>query len=67
MEASPGASDGRHLRPGSQNWQAQRESDRLVALPRGKQDAIFLTFFSLSANYDDLRPTFEKMLQSVQL
>lgn len=48
------------------NGKAQRERDWLVALPRGKQDAIFLVFVSPLANYDDLRPTFEKMLGSLQ-
>lgn len=45
---------------------AQRERDWLVAFPRGHSDAIFLVFVSPLASYDDLRPTFERMLQSIQ-
>jgi hypothetical protein len=30
-------------------------------------DAIYLVFVSTAANYEQFRPTFEKMLRSVQL
>jgi hypothetical protein len=44
----------------------QRERDWLVTVQRGS-DAIFLVFVSTSANYEQFRPTFERMLRSVQL
>jgi len=43
----------------------QRERDWLVAVPRGG-NAIFFVFVSPLVNYDQLRPSFAKMLQSVQ-
>lgn len=43
----------------------QRERDWLVAIPRGRT-AVFLIFVSTLSDYDRLRPTFEKMLQSIQ-
>ena len=49
----------------AENGRPQRERDWLVAVPRGRSDAIFLVFVSPLANYDDLRPVFEKMTQSV--
>jgi Zn-dependent protease with chaperone function len=45
----------------------QRERDWLVAVPRGGTDGIFFVFVSPLANYDELRPTFERMLGSVQV
>jgi hypothetical protein len=47
------------------NGRSQRERDWLVALPRG-QNTLFLVFVSPLVNYDELRPTFEKMLRSIQ-
>ncbi len=44
----------------------RRERDWLVVLPRSPSEAVFLVFVSPLANYDDLRSTFEAMLQSVQ-
>jgi hypothetical protein len=44
----------------------QRESDWLVAVPQGQTDAIFFVFVSPLSNFDELRPTFEKMLLSVR-
>lgn len=44
---------------------AQRERDWLVTVQRGA-DAIYFVFVSTSANYEELRPTFERMLRSVQ-
>lgn len=44
----------------------QRERDWLVAIPRG-HNAIFLVFVSPLTDFDQLRPTFERMLRSVQV
>jgi hypothetical protein len=44
---------------------AQRERDWLVTVQRGS-DAVFLVFVSTTANYEQFRPTFERMLRSVQ-
>jgi len=43
----------------------QRERDWLVAVPRGRT-AVFFVFVSTLSDYDRLRPTFERMLQSIQ-
>ncbi|MGH9574426.1 MAG: M48 family metallopeptidase [Candidatus Acidiferrales bacterium] len=43
----------------------QRERDWLVVVPRGRT-AMFLVFVSTLSDYDRLRPTFEKMLHSIQ-
>jgi hypothetical protein len=43
----------------------QRERDWLVTVQRGS-DAIYLVFVSTAANYEQFRPTFERMLRSVQ-
>ncbi|HKQ88888.1 MAG TPA: M48 family metallopeptidase [Candidatus Acidoferrales bacterium] len=43
----------------------QRERDWLVAVPRGRT-AVFLVFVSTLSDYDRLRPTFERMLDSIQ-
>jgi Zn-dependent protease with chaperone function len=43
----------------------QRERDWLVAVQRGT-DAIYFVFVSTAANYEQFRPTFERMLRSVQ-
>ena len=44
---------------------AQPERDWLVTVQRGT-DTIYFVFVSTAANYEQLRPTFEKMLRSVQ-
>jgi hypothetical protein len=44
---------------------SQRERDWLVTVQRGT-DAIYFVFVSTVANYEQLRPTFEKMLRSVE-
>jgi hypothetical protein len=44
---------------------AQRERDWLVTVQRGT-DAIYLVFVSPASNYEQFRPTFERMLRSVQ-
>jgi hypothetical protein len=43
----------------------QRERDWLVAVQRGSA-AIYFVFVSTTANYEQFRPTFERMLQTVQ-
>jgi Zn-dependent protease with chaperone function len=43
----------------------QPERDWLVALQRG-DGAFYFVFVSTAANYEQLRPTFERMLRSVQ-
>ncbi len=45
---------------------AQHERDWLVVVPRGQSEVIFFVFVSPLANYDQLRPTFERMLDSVR-
>jgi hypothetical protein len=44
---------------------SQRERDWLVTVQHGS-DAIYFVFVSTAANYEQFRPTFEKMLRSVQ-
>ena len=44
----------------------QSERDWLVAFPRGQSDALFLVFVAPAENYDELRPTFERMVKSIQ-
>jgi hypothetical protein len=44
--------------------QTQRERDWLVTVQSGS-DAIYFVFVSTAPNYEQLRPTFEKMLRSV--
>ena len=46
--------------------QSQKERDRLVTLPRPDGSVIFMVFVAPESDYDRLRPTFERMLQSVQ-
>jgi predicted Zn-dependent protease len=48
------------------NGRSQRERDWLVAIPRGQNEVLYLVFVSPLASYDDLRPTFERMLQSLR-
>ncbi len=43
----------------------QPERDRLVVVERGS-DAIYFVFVSTAANYEQLRPAFERMLRSVR-
>jgi hypothetical protein len=44
----------------------QRERDWVVTVPRGQGQAIFFVFVSPQSHFDQLRPTFERMLRSVQ-
>ncbi len=48
-----------------QNGSQQAERDWLVAIPQG-QTAVFFVFVSPEANYSQLKPTFQRMLSSVQ-
>ena len=43
----------------------QAERDWLVAVPRGEGRAIFMTFVAPKAHFEQMKPTFEKMLESV--
>ena len=45
---------------------AQGERDWLVAVPRGDGSAIMIVFVSTQKYFEQMRPTFEKMLGSVQ-
>jgi hypothetical protein len=45
---------------------SQAERDWLVAVPRGEGRAIFMTFVAPKAHFEQMKPTFEKMLESVQ-
>ena len=45
---------------------AQPERDWLVTVPRGAGQAIFLVFVSSQGHFEQFRPTFERMLRSVQ-
>jgi Zn-dependent protease with chaperone function len=45
---------------------AQPERDWLVTVPRGTGQAIFLVFVSPQTHFEQFRPTFERMLRSVQ-
>ncbi len=51
--------------PGS-DGKPQPERDRLVTVPRGGGKAIALIFVAPLAHFEQMRPTFEKMLYSVQ-
>jgi hypothetical protein len=44
----------------------QPERDWLVTVPRGSGQAIYLVFVSPEMHFEQLRPTFEKMLRSAQ-
>lgn len=44
----------------------QGERDWLVAIPRGQGQAIFLVFVAPKVHFEQMKPTFEKMLHSVQ-
>ncbi|MBZ5698373.1 MAG: M48 family metalloprotease [Acidobacteriia bacterium] len=45
---------------------AQPERDWLVAVPRGDGNAIMIVFVATQRYFEQMRPTFEKMLRSVQ-
>lgn len=52
---------------GDADGKAQRERDWLVAVPQGRGTAIMIVFVATQRHFEQMRPTFEKMLQSVQL
>ena len=45
---------------------AQAERDWLVAVPRSGGNAIMIVFVAPQIHFDQMRPTFEKMLRSAQ-
>ena len=49
-----------------QDGKPQPERDWLVALPRGGGKAIAFVFVAPQANFDQLKPTFDRMLSSVR-
>lgn len=49
-----------------QDGKPQPERDWLVAVPRGGGKAIYFVFVAPQANFDQLKPTFDKMLSSVR-
>ena len=51
--------------PGA-HGEAQKERDQLVTIPRPDGTVIYLVFIAPEAEYPQLSPAFEKMLQSVQ-
>lgn len=44
----------------------QQERDWLIAVPRGQAQSVFFVFVAPQADFHELKPAFEKMLQSVQ-
>jgi len=53
--------------PVEQNGQPLREHDWLVTLPRPQGGLLYLIFIAPENDFGRLRPTFEKMLNSLQL
>jgi predicted Zn-dependent protease len=53
--------------PIEKNGQAVREHDWLVTFPASDGSLLYLIFISPDRDFDRLRPTFEKMLNSMQL
>ena len=53
--------------PVEQNGQPLREHDWLVTLPSGQGGLLYLIFIAPENDFGRLRPTFEKMLDSLQL
>ena len=53
--------------PLHQNGQPLPERDWLVAMPRAQGDLLYMVFVSTERNFDQLRPTYQKMLESLQL
>lgn len=53
--------------PLRQNGQPARERDWLVTLPRRDGGLIYLVFIAPENNFGQLRPTFQRILQSTQL
>ena len=53
--------------PIQQNGQPARERDWLVTLPRQDGGLIYLVFIAPESNFGQLRPTFQRILQSARL
>ncbi len=53
--------------PVQQNGQPMRERDWLITLPRQQGDLLYVVFVAPERDFDQLRPTYEKMLQSLQV
>jgi beta-barrel assembly-enhancing protease len=53
--------------PVEQNGQPLREHDWLVTLPSGQGELLYLIFIAPENDFGRLRPTFEKMLDSLQV
>ena len=53
--------------PVEQNGQPLREHDWLVTLPRPQGGLLYLIFIAPENDFNRLRPTFEKMLNSLQV
>lgn len=53
--------------PVQQNGQPARERDWLVTLPRPQGGLLYMIFIAPENSFNQLRPTYEKMLKSVQL
>ena len=50
----------------TQDGKPQQERDWLVAVPRGGGKAIYFVFVAPESNFDQLKPTFERMLSSIR-
>lgn len=53
--------------PGQQNGQPQAERDWLVTLPGSSGNCLYLVFIAPENDFPQLRPTYQKMLDSLQI
>jgi hypothetical protein len=53
--------------PVQQNGQPLNERDWLVTLPRGEGGLLYLVFIAPDKTFSQFRPTYQRMLQSLQL
>jgi hypothetical protein len=53
--------------PVQQNGKPAREQDWLITLPRPRGGLLYMVFIAPESTFGQLRPTFQRMLQSVQL
>jgi hypothetical protein len=53
--------------PVLQNGRPLPEHDWLITLPRQQGDLLYIVFVAPQKDFDQLRPTYEKMLQSLQV
>jgi len=49
------------------NGRSQKERDHLITIPRQDGAVIYMIFVAPEHDFDRLRPTFERILSSVQL